>query len=472
MRIATLFSRRHEARAEASALTRLAVPMMIAQMAQVATGFVDTVMAGQVSANDLAAVSIGSSILITVFITLSGVMVALNPVVAHHIGARAPEKIGPSVRQGIWLALALGLFGMAILFGVQPFLGAHLGLDAAVTDKVNGFLTGAGLGVPGVLLYRALHAYSSSVNRTKPIMIVSLCALALNIPLNYILIHGLFGFPELGGAGCGWATGAVFWFSFIALAIHTRLAAAYRPYRLWQRFERPDPAQQRQLLRIGAPVAFSYFLEVSAFTFVALAIAKLGAVTVSGHQVVINFSSLIYMIPQSLATALTVRVGQALGHQDPLAARFRSGVGMVVALLCACATSLCVLLLREPIAAMYSNDARVVALAASLLLFAAVFQLSDAAQTAAAGALRGYKVTARPMAVHLVAFWGVGLAGGAWLGLGHGVVLGLERPMGAHGFWLALTISLTLAAILLSWMLARVSHDALPAPGHLQKVSA
>ncbi len=462
MPIATLLARRQAARTEASALFRLAMPMMIAQMAQVATGFVDTVMAGRVGANDLAGVSIGSSLLMTVFITLSGVLTALNPLVSHHVGAEEPDRVGPLVRQGLWCALALGLAGMLILLGVQPFIAGWIGLDPAVEQQTRLYLIGASLGVPGILLFRALHAYSSSVNQTRPIMLISLAALMLNIPLNYILIHGLFGLPALGGAGCGWATSIVFWFSFVAMALHTRLSAGYRRFKVWSRIDRIDWRQQRNLLRVGGPVALSYFLEVSAFTSVALMVAHLGAVVVAGHQIVINFSGMIYMVPQSLATALSVRVGQAIGAGDYHAARFNSLTGMVAGLACALLSSLTVLLLREPIAAMYTPDAAVIRLATSLLLFAALFQLCDAAQCIATGALRGYKVTASPMVVHLIAFWGVGLAGGAWLGLGSGQLFGLQLPLGVHGFWLALTLSLTLAAVLLLAMLNRVSLMRLP----------
>ena len=271
-------------RTESSALLRLATPMMIAQMAQVATGFVDTVMAGRVSPDDLAAVSIGSSILITVFLTLSGVIMALNPLIAHQLGARQFDRIGPVVRQGFWVAAGLGLFGLALMFALMPWLPGWLSLETSVADKVNGYLAGAALGVPGILLYRVLHAYSSSVNQTRPIMLVSLAALALNVPLNYMLIHGLFGLPALGGAGCGWATGIVFWFSFVALALYTRYSRAYDTCPVWQRLEAPSRQLIGQIQRLGLPIALSFFLEVSTFTFVTLLIARLGSTVVAGHR--------------------------------------------------------------------------------------------------------------------------------------------------------------------------------------------
>ena len=195
---------------EARQISRLALPMMIAQVAQVATGFVDTVMAGRVSTDDLAAVSLGASIFITVYVTLMGVVTALNPVLSHQLGAGQTEQLGETGRQGIWLGAA------AMLLAEHP-LRLWLQLPTDVEDKVMLFISGTAIGMPAAMMHRALHAYASSLNRPRVIMVVSLIALALNIPLNYALIHGLFGLPRLGGAGCGWATGIVFWFNCLTL---------------------------------------------------------------------------------------------------------------------------------------------------------------------------------------------------------------------------------------------------------------
>ena len=446
--------------AETRALLALALPMMVAQIAQTATGFVDTVMAGQVGAEDLAAVSIGTSILLTVFLTLSGVVMAVNPLVSQQFGAGEHQAIGATVRQGLWTGLGLGLLGVGLMFAAQQGVSAWMTLDPAVEAKTRSYLTGATLGVPAIVLYRVLHAYSSSVNRTRPIMVISVLALLLNIPLNSVLIYGQFGLPALGGAGCGWATGIVFWFSLLALAGWTYWHPAYQSFAVWSRWTGPHWAQQRTLLRLGLPIALSYFVEVSAFTSVALLIANLGAKVVAGHQVVISFTSVLYMVPLSLSVALSVRVGQAVGAGDYRAARFNSHVGLAVGGVTALLSSLLVFWLRVPIAAIYTPDPDVIALAAGLLVFAAVFQLADAAQVIASGALRGYKITTAPMLIHTLSFWGIGLGLGLWLGLGQGTLpLGYgTRPLGAAGFWWALTLSLVLAAVLLVVLLAKESR--------------
>ncbi|MCL6262354.1 MATE family efflux transporter [Craterilacuibacter sp. RT1T] len=451
---------------EARSLIHLALPMMIAQVAQVATGFVDTVMAGNVSTDDLAAVSLGSSIFVTAYVTLMGVVAALNPILSHQFGSGEHGDIGETGRQGLWFGLFAGILGMVAMIAVEPLLRLWLTLPEHVEDMTMLYITGAALGMPAALLHRSLHAYASSLNRPRPIMLVSLIALALNIPLNYILIHGLYGMPQMGGAGCGWATAIVFWFNAIALYIYIARAKHFKPYGLTERMSWPDFKRYAGFLKLGIPIGLSFFVEVSLFSFIALLVAKLGTLVVASHQAVLNFSSIIYMLPQSLSVALSVRVGQAVGAGDYLQARFVSGVGLVTGLIAAIITMVLVLLLREPIIRMYTNDPQVIAIGLTLLLFAAVYQLTDAAQTIASGALRGYKLTTIPMFIHIVSFW--------ILGLGLGIVLGLTNylvpAMGVNGFWAALVVSLSVAAFFLVWYLARESRQRLHRQ-HLAKIA-
>ncbi|OHX14404.1 MATE family efflux transporter [Chromobacterium sphagni] len=456
-----LFELNHASRAdvvrEARQIARLALPMMVAQIAQVATGFVDTVMAGRVSTDDLAAVSLGASVFITVYVTLMGMVAALNPILSHHLGSGRLREFGHDAAQGLWFGLLLGTLGALLMLCLEPALRHWLHLPPQVTDKVMLFITGAAIGMPAAMAHRALHAYASSLGHPKAIMVVSLLALALNIPLNYILIHGLFGLPKLGGAGCGWATGIVFWFNCLTLLAYVSWHRKFGQTRILAGLAAPDWQRFGAFFKLGLPIGLSFFVEVSLFSFIALLIAELGTVVVATHQSVLNFSSIIYMLPQSVATALSVRVGHHAGAADYQAARFTSGVGLMMGLCMAGAAMLLVLLLREPIMRMYSPDPRVVAMGTSLLLFAAVYQLTDAAQTIASGALRGYKLTTIPMLIHIASFWVVGLGLGIMLGLTDWIV----PHMGVYGFWTALVISLSVAALLLTRYLARASRKRL-----------
>ena len=439
---------------EVGHISRLAFPMMIAQVAQVATAFVDTVMAGRVSTDDLAAVSLGASIFITFYVTLVGIVTALNPILAQQLGAGDHSTFKDTSRQGLWFGLLIGFLGSVMMMALEPAVRWYL--PPEVTDKVMLFITGTAVGMPAAMLHRALHAYASSLGRPKAIMVVSLLALALNIPLNYILIHGLFGLPKLGGAGCGWATGIAFWFNCLTLLAYVSWHRNFSQFRLLQQLRWPDWRMYRGFLILGVPIGLSFFVEVSLFSFIALLIAELGTVVVATHQSVLNFSSIIYMLPQSVATALSVRVGHHIGAGDYRAARFSSGVGLLLGLSLAFCAMLVVLQFREPIMRMYTLDQRVIAMGSTLLLFAAVYQLTDAAQTIASGALRGYKLTTVPMIIHILSFWVVGLGLGITLGLTDWLT---TKPMGVFGFWIALVISLSVAALFLTRYLLEESRS-------------
>jgi len=441
-------------RHEAVLLIQLALPMMVAQMAQVGTGFVDTVMAGRVGTADLAAVSLGASVFVTMYVTLIGVAAALNPILAQQHGRGETTALGDTARQGLWFGLLLGIFGAIMMLAIQPLLRLWLELPAEVEDKAMLFIDGAAMGMPAAILHRALAAFASSLGHTRPLMVVSVCGLLLNIPLNYALIHGLYGLPALGGAGCGWATGMVMWFNALALFLVIKHKAAYRRYAFTGQFSWPQWARFPAFFKLGLPIGLSFFVEVSLFSFIALLIAKLGTTVVATHQTVINFSSVIYMIPQSIGTAATIRVGQSVGAGNYRQARLACGVSLALGLAMAALTMLWVLLDRYSIMQLYSTDPAVIALGGSLMLFAAFYQLTDAMQTIASSALRGYKITSVPMVIHIVSFWGLGLLLGAWLGLG-------SPQMGVHGFWGALVISLSAAGLLLVSYLAYVSRQRL-----------
>lgn len=449
-------------RTESRQLLQLAWPMLIAQSAQVATGFVDTVMAGRVSTDDLAAVSLGSSVFVIIYVTLMGAAVALNPIIAHQFGAQETERIGQTGRQGLWFGLLLGIIGTVLMILSQPLLRAILDLPPAVMDKTMLFLTGITLGMPAAMLHRALHAYASSLNRPVVIMIVSVTALALNIPLNYILIHGLFGMPRMGGAGCGWGTAIVFWFNFLTLFTYIAWHRYFRPFKLTARFDWPDWRQIAGFFKLGSPIALSYFLEVSLFCAIVLLISRFGTQYVASQQSAINFTSLIYMVPQSIATALSVRVGQHIGAGNYQMARFACGVGLSNGMVAAILSCLLILLARMPIMHLYTKDPQVIVIGSTLLIWAAFNQLADATQTIASGALRGYKLTAVPMLIHAVSFWGIGLMLGCYLGLwGNGTLFGYALPLKIYGFWAGLAVSLFVAAGLLIYYLSLISRQRL-----------
>jgi len=449
-------------RVEAHALWRLTWPILIGQLATMGMSVVEVAMAGHVSAQALAGVSLGTSIWIMVIITLIGITLAVNPVVSHHVGAKNFAAVPPVVRQALWKALGLGMIAM-VVGNLASLVFDHMNLEPQVRDLSRDFVRVSSLALPAFALHRVLYGYSASLGQTKPLMVTALLTLLLNVLMNWLLVFGNLGFSRLGGLGCAWATVVCVWFNLGALLWWMRRAPAYRTTWPFDRFEWPDWPQIRSLLALGLPIGVTYFAEVSAFSLIALMVAKFGSTEVAAHQIALNFSSLVFMVPLSLGMALLTRVSQALGAADPVAARFRAWVGVAIALVFAVVSAALMAIFNQHIAAAYTSDAAVAALATQLLFVAAIFQLSDATQVAASSAIRGYKVTRAPMVIHLLAFWVVSLPLGFALGIAPSGWPGVPaEPWGARGFWVALVVGLTIAAAGLVLLLRRVARQRLP----------
>lgn len=433
--------------------------MLIGQLATVGMGVSDVAMTGHVSAVDLAAVSLGASIWSIIIVTLIGLMMAVNTVVAYEVGAGKFARIPHVVRQAMWQALGVGIVSM-IVANLCIYLFDLLSLEMAVREKASAFVKIVSFGLPAFAAYRALYGYSASLNHTKPMMLIALGGLCFNILVNWLLVYGHCGLPKLGAIGCAVATGIGMWLMLAAMIGWIRHSAVYRstnPFRGW---ERPNWREIGGMLKLGLPIGIAYFAEISAFSAVCLLVARFGVFAMASNQIALNFASLVFMVPLSLGVGLITRVGQALGDGNPVRARFIAWVGVAMSLGFGLLSAISIALFRHQIAAAYTSDPEVRALTANLLLFAALFQLSDATQVAASSAIRGYKITTMPMLIHLAAFWGVSLPLGCILGLAPDwfpLPLRPAQPMAAAGFWIGLVIGLSLAASLLVRLLNRLS---------------
>ncbi|RJT27923.1 MdtK family multidrug efflux MATE transporter [Buttiauxella izardii] len=430
---------------EARQLLSLAIPVILAQVAQTSMGFVDTVMAGGYSATDMAAVAIGTSIWLPAILFGHGLLMALTPTVAQLNGSGRRERIAHQIRQGFWLAGIVSALIMIVLWNAGYIIHAMKDIDPQLADKAVGYLRALLWGVPGYLFFQVARNQCEGLAKTKPGMVMGFIGLLVNIPVNYIFIYGHFGMPELGGVGCGVATAAVYWVMFIFMISYVKKARSMRDLKLEKGFIKPDWKVMYRLTQLGLPIALALFFEVTLFAVVALLVAPLGIVDVAGHQIALNFSSLMFVLPMSLSAAVTIRVGFRLGQGSTLDAQTAAWTGIAVGMCMATLTAIFTVVMREHIALLYNSNPEVVALAAHLMLLAAVYQLSDSVQVIGSGVLRGYKDTRSIFFITFIAYWVLGLPSGYILALTDWVV----EPMGPAGFWTGFIIGLTSAAIMM-----------------------
>ena len=300
-------------RTEALKILRLAGPLILGQLAGVLMSFVDTVMAGRLSAEALASVAAGSAVWHSVMLAGMGVLLAVSASVAQLDGAGRHAEVGPLVRQAFWIGGALSLVTLAVFLGAAPLLEL-LAVDPALHPTILGYLRALLWGAPAMYAFLALRFLCEGMEISRPIMYFGFVGLGVNVIANYGLIYGRWGLPALGAIGCGHATSAVWWTQAIGLAVYVVRHPKLGRLGVFDRYEGPDGPLLRQLLRIGLPIGFSFFAEVSMFAGVALLMGSIGAIAVAGHQIAINVASTTFMVPLGIALATTVRVGNALSR--------------------------------------------------------------------------------------------------------------------------------------------------------------
>jgi MATE family multidrug resistance protein len=428
-------------RTEAAATLHLGTPLIAAQLAQVSMGFVDAVMAGRLSPQDLAAVAVGANLFWPIALAFMGMLMAVSPTVAHHFGAGRRQAIGHTVRQGLWMAGAVGVCGL-IAVRSSPLLLGLVGISSELIPTTTGFLHAISWGIPGLCIYQTLRSYSEGTTMTRPVMYTSITGLVANVIGDYIFMYGKFGLPRMGAVGCGVASAIVMWMNAGMLSLYILMHRHYKPDGAFSRFEGPHWPEITALARLGIPMSLGLFMEASLFGAVALLMGTLGTIIVAGHQIALNVASITFMIPLGIGMAITVRVGQAMGRHDVDGARIAGFVGISLAGAFMALAGICILLFPESIAGIYTQDPAVRKMAVTLLFMAAIFQVSDGLQVSGLGALRGLKDTKVPMYITVIAYWIVGMP--------LGYMLGITLNGGARAMWIGIICGLTAAAILLN----------------------
>ncbi len=471
---------------EAKSLIRLATPIILALTLGCSMSVIDTVMSGQVSAQDLAAVSIGAAVWNLTFLTMTAILMALTPQLAKLFGEQKHSKIHDWIAGARWFAIGLaGVFYLAGYAGIG--LINQLNSDPTTLALAANYVTYIFLGLPAAALLQVHKSLSESSGKTNHILLVTGLGVLLNIPLNYVFIYGITLtngvelIPALGGAGCGLASALIFWMTFIGLVCiqkrdrqlvrklalhqttpetissdHPHSGRTYSGRTLSFSWRRPNDFKTiaRQLMWVGIPIGLAIFAEVSVFTYIPLVIAHLGEIQVASHQIALNVASLMFMIPLGLSQAITVRTGYRVGQKNLSLARTVSLTGIGMAFLFGICSMSIIMLYSNSIPTLYTDNEHVITLAAALLVLAAIFQLSDTVQITAAGALRGYQLTTVPMILTLIAFWVIAMPVGYILGLDSPIRANMENwislpdPMGAKGFWIALISGLSANGVL------------------------
>ncbi len=426
-------------------LIYLAIPIIATQFSQMAMGVSDTIMCGHYSTEDLAAVAIGAGIWLPIFLFMAGVLMSITPTVAHLTGEKNYLKIGHVVRQSIWLGLLLTIFSFLILQSISPIL-VFMQVQDAISPIIIDYLKALSWGIPGIALFLILRYLCEGMANTFVVMVVGILGLLINILINYLLIFGNFGFPEMGAVGAGWATTISHWLMVFMLLTYVLFSSFFSSIHLFVNDLKLNTEEVIKLIKLGFPMGIAFFVEGSMFSIIALLVASLGTIIVAAQQISLNFSSLLFMFPLSISMGVTILVGQARGRKNNEELIKVIKAGYFINLCMAGLLAIFIALNNELIAILYTNNTEVIQLASQLLLFAMFYQISDAIQLCSGGALRGLKDTAIPMLFSIISFWIIGLPMGYILSLTDYII----PAMGVKGFWIGLIVALSFSAILLT----------------------
>lgn len=441
-------------RTDARRIVHLAWPLFVGQLSVVAFSTVDTFLVARHSEQDLAALAVGASAYITVFIGLMGVVLGMGPLVGRQFGAGRLEDAGRQTHQAVWVALGLSALGCTLLAFPYPFLALSRATPE-VAARVQGYLQALALSLPASLLFTVYRGFNNAVSRPREVMALQITGLAIKLPLSTALVWGVpaIGLPAMGVVGCGVATAVAMWSQALLAFARVRRDPYYQRFALLGHGLRPpDPAALRQHLGLGIPMGASILVEVTGFSFMAIFIARLGTTAVAGHQIAANLAAILFMMPLALGNASSTLVAQRIGagaHDEAVRLSWR---GLQLGTVMAMAMAGAVFLAREAVVGAYTRDAAVAAAALPLLSWLFLFHVADAIQGIATFVLRAWHVAKLPLLIHTAALWGVGLAGGYFLAFGSAGT----GWLGAAGFWTAAAAGLVVAALALAAVLFSV----------------
>lgn len=428
------------------------LPIFTTQIALSAMSFFDTNMSGKFSPSDLAGVAIGTSLWMPVQTGLSGILIGITPVVSHLLGSKRNDQIGHSVIQALYLGIAVSLAVLAIGAVVLTPILNGMPLEPRVARVALYFLSALAFGIIPLFGYTVLRSFMDALGQTRITMLITLVSLPINILLNYLLIFGRWGFPQLGGVGAGVATACTYWIIFLISIFFVHRIEPFAQHGVFRHLSGISLGKWKELLKIGVPIGFATFFETSIFAAVTLMMSRFDTITIAAHQAALNFASTLYMLPVSICMALTILVGYEAGAGRLKDAKQYSLLGIGGAIVLSLLTAVVLIVFGEQIAGLYSNEQEVIALTQHFLIYAIFFQISDAIATPTQGALRGYKDVNPALIITFVAYWIIGLP--------VGYITATYTTLGAFGYWIGLIAGLAVGAVALLWRLFLVQRKA------------
>lgn len=429
-------------RNELAELWKVGGPLVVNFLAVAGMSFADATMAGQIGPRHLAAVSVGTSTWMLGFTVCLGFLMALSPIISRLYGAGTYALIGRYTRQGFWLGQILAFTVLIFVQLKVQDVFATVGIDPDFRELTTGYAKSIYFGLPAMTVFLVLRFTTEGIGYTRPVMFASLFSLVCNVFLNWVLMFGNLGAPAMGAVGCGLASAITMWLMAIGLAAYVITHSRYKPLEILSRVGPIRPGVFAEILSLGWPIMLTIGAESGLFSAMSLLVGTLGTYISAAHQIALNFAASMFMVPLALSAAITVRVGHELGAGDAAKARFAARTGILFCAAFMSCTAIVTLVFRDQVVLIYTQDPTVREIAVGLLLIAAIFQVADGVQIAAAGALRGYKDTRVPMVINLFAYWVIGFPA-AYVAA---KVLNLE-PM---YIWAAFVFALTASALLLS----------------------
>ena len=419
-------------------------PILIYQFANYSASFVDTTMTGQYNTMDLAGVSMATSIWNPFFTFLTGIVSALVPIIGHHLGRGKKEEVASDFYQFIYLALGLSVVLLGLVLFLAPPVLNHIGLEASVAAVAVRYLWFLSIGIIPLLLFSVIRSLLDSLGLTKLSMYLMILLLPLNSGFNYLLIYGVFGLPELGGAGAGLGTSLAYW-CLLVISIFILIKNKKLKEYQFSKIIPLDFERMKEGVRLGLPIGGTVFAEVAVFSVVGLLMAKFSSLIIASHQSAMNFSTLMYAFPMSISSAMAIVVSYELGAKRFQDAKKFIHIGRSVALVFAAFTLSFLYIFRDNVASLYGNDPKFIETTAIFLTYSLFFQLADTFAAPLQGILRGYKDTVVPFYLGLIGYWGISIP--------LGFMLDQLTDLGAYGYWIGLIVSLVITGLLYEWRL-------------------